>query len=79
MEGLDVTSTETEEGIAKAIIKGEINFRRDPWPRVSDDAKNLVKGMLEPDASKRLTAEQVLGMYVPYAYMFVRPSFGFKT
>ncbi|XP_076897064.1 calcium-dependent protein kinase 24-like [Bidens hawaiensis] len=51
---------ETEEGIAKAIIKGEINFRRDPWPRVSEDAKNLVKGMLESDSSKRLTAEQVL-------------------
>ncbi|XP_071706396.1 calcium-dependent protein kinase 24-like [Rutidosis leptorrhynchoides] len=52
---------ETEEGIAQAIIKGDINFRRDPWPRVSEDAKNLVKGMLEPDASKRLNVEQVLG------------------
>ncbi|PWA39666.1 EF-hand domain pair, Serine/threonine protein kinase, striated muscle-specific [Artemisia annua] len=51
---------ETEEGIAQAIIKGDINFQRDPWPRVSDDAKYLVKGMLESNASKRFTVEQVL-------------------
>ncbi|CAI9271480.1 unnamed protein product [Lactuca saligna] len=52
---------ETEEGIAHAIIKGDINFRRDHWPLVSEDAKNLVKGMLEPSPHKRLKVEQVLG------------------
>lgn len=75
MERLDVTRTETEEGIAQAIIKGDINFRRDPWPRVSDDAKYLVKGMLESNASKRFTVEQVLSMYLDHASKFVISTF----
>ncbi|KZV34824.1 calcium-dependent protein kinase 24-like [Dorcoceras hygrometricum] len=51
---------ETEEGIAHAIVKGELVFERDPWPKVSEDAKNLVKGMLEPNPYSRLTVEEVL-------------------
>ncbi|GKC68660.1 calcium-dependent protein kinase 24-like protein [Tanacetum coccineum] len=52
--------TETEEGIAQAVIKGDINFKRDPWPRVSEDAKSLVKGMLEQNPYERLTVEEAL-------------------
>lgn len=55
--------TETEEGIAHAIVKGTIDFNRDPWPRVSDEAKDLVKGMLDPNPYNRLTVEEVLGKY----------------
>ncbi|OIT21345.1 PREDICTED: calcium-dependent protein kinase 24 isoform X2 [Nicotiana attenuata] len=51
---------ETEEGIAHAIVKGTIDFNRDPWPRVSDEAKDLVKGMLDPNPYNRLTVEEVL-------------------
>ncbi|GJY14747.1 calcium-dependent protein kinase 24-like protein [Tanacetum coccineum] len=51
---------ETEEGIAQAVIKGDINFKRDPWPRVSEDAKSLVKGMLEQNPYERLTVEEAL-------------------
>ncbi|KAK2984380.1 hypothetical protein RJ640_002766 [Escallonia rubra] len=51
---------ETEEGIAQAIIRCEIDFDRDPWPRVSKDAKDLVKGMLEPNPYSRMTVEEVL-------------------
>ncbi|KAL2923641.1 Calcium-dependent protein kinase 7 [Bienertia sinuspersici] len=52
---------ETEQGVAQAIIRSVIDFKRDPWPRVSDNAKDLVKKMLDPDPVRRLTAEQVLG------------------
>lgn len=52
---------ETEQGVAQAIIRSVIDFRRDPWPKVSDSAKDLVKKMLDPDPSRRLTAQQVLG------------------
>lgn len=38
-----------------------MNFKRDPWPKVSDNAKDLVKKMLNPDPSQRLTAQEVLG------------------
>nr|XP_027115761.1 calcium-dependent protein kinase 24-like [Coffea arabica] len=51
---------ESEEGIAHAIVRGEIDFRRDPWPKISRNAKDLVKGMLEPNPYTRLTVEEVL-------------------
>ncbi|KAF2287384.1 hypothetical protein P3X46_023930 [Hevea brasiliensis] len=51
---------ETEQGVAKAIIRSVIDFKRDPWPKVSDNAKDLVKKMLNPDPKLRLTAQQVL-------------------
>lgn len=52
---------ETEQGVAQAIIRSVIDFKRDPWPKVSDNAKDLVRQMLDPDPKRRLTAHQVLG------------------
>ncbi|CAK9184757.1 unnamed protein product [Ilex paraguariensis] len=51
---------ETEQGVALAILRGVIDFKREPWPQISDSAKNLVRQMLESDPRKRLTAQQVL-------------------
>ncbi|XWS51067.1 hypothetical protein CRYUN_Cryun12cG0144400 [Craigia yunnanensis] len=51
---------ETEQGVALAILRGFIDFKREPWPQVSESAKSLVRQMLEPDPKKRLTARQVL-------------------
>ncbi|EHA8588299.1 calcium-dependent protein kinase 20 [Cocos nucifera] len=51
---------ETEQGVAQAIIRSVIDFKRDPWPKVSDNAKDLVRWMLDPDPKRRLTAQQVL-------------------
>ncbi|CAN8312520.1 unnamed protein product [Cochlearia groenlandica] len=51
---------ETEQGVALAILRGVIDFRRDPWPQISESAKSLVKQMLDPDPTKRLTSQQVL-------------------
>lgn len=51
---------ETEQGVAQAIIRSVVDFRRDPWPKVSENAKDLVKKMLDPDPKKRLTAQEVL-------------------
>ncbi|PHT55317.1 Calcium-dependent protein kinase 24 [Capsicum baccatum] len=58
-------STETEERIAHAIVKGTIDFNRSPWPRVSDEAKDLVKGMLDANPYNRFTVEEVLGALFP--------------
>lgn len=52
---------ETEQGVAQAIIRSVLDFKRDPWPKVSDSAKDLVKRMLDPDSKKRLSAQEVLG------------------
>ncbi|NP_001266123.3 calcium-dependent protein kinase 32-like [Cicer arietinum] len=51
---------ETEQGVAQAIIRSVVDFKRDPWPKVSDNAKDLVKRMLNPDPKRRLTAQEVL-------------------
>jgi calcium-dependent protein kinase len=51
---------ETEQGVALAILRGVLDFKREPWPQISDNAKSLVKQMLEIDPRKRLTAQQVL-------------------
>ncbi|KAK1437132.1 hypothetical protein QVD17_02917 [Tagetes erecta] len=51
---------ESEQGVAQAILRGLIDFKREPWPSVSEGAKSLVRQMLEPDPKLRLTAAQVL-------------------
>ncbi|KAG9447093.1 hypothetical protein H6P81_013221 [Aristolochia fimbriata] len=51
---------ETEEKIAQAIVKGELDFEREPWPKVSENAKELVKSMLDPNPYNRLSAQEVL-------------------
>ncbi|KAK4272536.1 hypothetical protein QN277_021077 [Acacia crassicarpa] len=51
---------ETEQGVAQAIIRSVVDFKRDPWPKVSDNAKDLVKRMLNPNPQQRLTAQEVL-------------------
>ena len=38
-----------------------MDFKRDPWPKVSEHAKDLVKKMLDPDPRRRLSAQEVLG------------------
>nr|AGM20664.1 CDPK [Populus tomentosa] len=55
-----VKEHETEQGVALAILRGVIDFKREPWPQISENAKSLVRQMLEPDPSKRLNAQQVL-------------------
>lgn len=66
---ISVKFAESEQGVAQAIIRGLIDFKREPWPSVSENAKNLVQQMLEPDPKLRLTAKQVLGT----VYLFQLP------
>lgn len=56
-----MSCAETEQGVAQAIIRSVVEFKRDPWPKVSDSAKDLVKKMLDPDPSRRLKVHEVLG------------------
>ncbi|KAJ4870647.1 Calcium-dependent protein kinase 12 [Raphanus sativus] len=51
---------ESEIGIFRKILQGKLNFETNPWPSVSESAKDLIKKMLESDPKKRLTAHQVL-------------------
>ncbi|KAM1187900.1 hypothetical protein ACFX2J_023767 [Malus domestica] len=51
---------ESEEGIAQAIVRGTIDFERETWKQVSEEAKELVRRMLDPNPHNRLTVEEVL-------------------
>ncbi|KAF5200120.1 Calcium-dependent protein kinase [Thalictrum thalictroides] len=51
---------ETEQGIFEQVLKGQLNFESDPWPSISDSAKDLMRKMLVKDPKKRLTAHEVL-------------------
>ncbi|CAN1235398.1 Calcium-dependent protein kinase 11 [Linum perenne] len=51
---------ETESGIFRQILHGKIDFVSEPWPNISDSAKELIRSMLEKDPKKRITAHEVL-------------------
>jgi len=51
---------ETEEEIFNEVLEGELDLTSDPWPQVSESAKDLIRKMLERNPIQRLTAQQVL-------------------
>ncbi|KAK6288187.1 hypothetical protein POUND7_014366 [Theobroma cacao] len=50
----------TEDGIFKEVLKNKPDFRRKPWPTISNSAKDFVKKLLVKDPHARLTAAQAL-------------------
>lgn len=57
-----ICTAENEKGIFDAILEGQLDFESQPWPSISDSAKDLVRKMLTPDPKKRITSTQVLGI-----------------
>ncbi|XP_060966040.1 calcium-dependent protein kinase 20-like isoform X2 [Cannabis sativa] len=51
---------ELEQGIFEQVLRGELDFISEPWPSISESAKDLVRRMLVRDPKKRLTAHEVL-------------------
>ncbi|XP_010541199.1 PREDICTED: calcium-dependent protein kinase 25 isoform X2 [Tarenaya hassleriana] len=51
---------ETEEEIFYEVLHGDLDLSSDPWPEVSENAKDLIRKMLERNPGRRLTAHQVL-------------------
>jgi serine/threonine protein kinase len=60
LHSLFLLPSETESGIFRQILNGELDFVSDPWPMISESAKDLVKQMLDRDPKKRITAHEVL-------------------
>ena len=52
--------SESEAGIFRQILRGKLDLESEPWPSISDSAKDLVRKMLTRDPTKRLTAHEVL-------------------
>ncbi|KAI6671489.1 hypothetical protein NL676_006374 [Syzygium grande] len=50
----------TEDGIFKEVLKSKPDFKRKPWPSISNSAKDFVNKLLVKDPRARLTAAQAL-------------------
>ncbi|CDY18361.1 BnaA04g22260D [Brassica napus] len=51
---------EMEQGIFEQVLKGGLDFVSEPWPSVSESAKDLIRRMLIRDPKKRMKAHEVL-------------------
>ncbi|KAL6506152.1 Calcium-dependent protein kinase 17 [Orobanche gracilis] len=60
LSGVPPFWAESENGIFNAILRGHVDFSSDPWPSISNGAKDLVRKMLNSDPKQRLTAFEVL-------------------
>ncbi|MQL94772.1 hypothetical protein Taro_027419, partial [Colocasia esculenta] len=60
LSGVPPFWAENEQGIFDTILHGHIDFSSNPWPSISNSAKDLVKKMLRADPKERLTAIEVL-------------------
>ncbi|CAN0879295.1 Calcium-dependent protein kinase 2 [Linum grandiflorum] len=60
LSGVPPFWAETEDEIFHEVLHGNPDFTSDPWPHVSDTAKELVKKMLVREPNKRITTHEVL-------------------
>ncbi|XP_010455773.1 PREDICTED: calcium-dependent protein kinase 21-like [Camelina sativa] len=60
LSGVPPFWAENEKGIFDEVVKAEIDFESQPWPSISESAKDLVRKMLTKDPRRRFTAAQVL-------------------
>lgn len=60
LSGLPPFWGDNEEQIFKMVLKGNVDFKTDPWPKLSESAKDCVRKLLEQDTAKRYTSTQIL-------------------
>ncbi|KAH6833819.1 calcium-dependent protein kinase 2 [Perilla frutescens var. hirtella] len=60
LSGVPPFWAETEMGIFRQILLGKLDFDSEPWPMISDFAKDLLRKMLDRNPKTRLTAHEVL-------------------
>lgn len=60
LSGVPPFWAESEMGIFRQILQGKLDFESEPWPSISQSAKDLIRKMLDRNPNKRLTAHQVL-------------------
>merc|ERR1711959_691876 len=54
------TESAVFNNIMKAKARLEENFKRAPWPKITPEAKDLIRKMLNMDSTARITASQAL-------------------
>ncbi|GJP55585.1 hypothetical protein CLOM_g14537 [Closterium sp. NIES-68] len=50
----------TDEELFVRILRGRPDYRSEPWPSISDEAKDLIRWLLTTDPPRRATAEAAL-------------------
>ncbi|KAL5985987.1 Calcium-dependent protein kinase 18 [Asimina triloba] len=50
----------TEDGIFKEVLKNKPDFKKKPWPSITNSAKDFIQKLLVKDPRARLTAAQAL-------------------
>nr|ASL69962.1 calcium-dependent protein kinase [Hordeum vulgare] len=60
LSGVPPFWADTQKGIFDAVLKGHLDLESDPWPKISDSAKDLIRKMLCNCPSERLKAHEVL-------------------
>ncbi|CAN1306761.1 Calcium-dependent protein kinase 2 [Linum perenne] len=60
LSGVPPFWAETEDEIFQEVLHGNPDFSSDPWPHVSESAKELVKKMLVREPKKRISTHEVL-------------------
>jgi len=51
---------ETENQIFDSVLRGELDFKTDPWPQISQAAKDCVTQMLVSNPNQRASADTIL-------------------
>lgn len=54
------------------VLRNKPDFRRKPWPSISNSAKDFVKKLLVKDPRARLTASQALCKYLFFILTLVK-------
>ncbi|KAL6988154.1 Calcium-dependent protein kinase 25 [Sarracenia purpurea var. burkii] len=60
LSGVPPFWAQTEQDIFENVLHADLDFSSDPWPNISESAKDLVRKMLVRDPRKRLSAHEVL-------------------
>jgi len=60
LSGLPPFWGDSEDQIFKMVLKGHVDFKTDPWPKLSEAAKDCVRRLLDQDPTRRATAAQIL-------------------
>ncbi|KAJ8756275.1 hypothetical protein K2173_025087 [Erythroxylum novogranatense] len=60
LSGVPPFWAENEQGIFEEVLHGDLDFSSDPWPSISEGAKDLVRRMLVRDPRRRISAHEVL-------------------
>ncbi|KAK8509965.1 hypothetical protein V6N13_118511 [Hibiscus sabdariffa] len=60
LSGIPPFYGETEKEIFKAVLEGHLDLKSQPWPSISEGAKDLIRKMLARDPQTRITAAEAL-------------------